>query len=253
MKNFLGLLMAMLVLFSMAVPVVATEPPVQVYTEVAEETISAFEDELSRMGQSVQSELSELIEVYKAEQMTCIDEVDYQKLQTLIDRTSDLLRDYEAYKNANSLARKPSIAVGTIISTIIAYFQGKNDVLAAELLTQMTFNEKLDSNYSPHYGNNIVRAFGSSVMTPIVNAYASSGSSGFTTKNSCEDLYYAIHLFNWTKRVQGTSKLITIRDRYDFSYNDHYSGIAGTAINFLAIAQGNGEILPFYTVIPLNY
>lgn len=253
MKKRLGLLMAVFMTFSMVVPALAIELQDTNMATLAEETMNAFEKDLNTQGLDVEAELGELIDVYREEQRICADPIDHQKLQTLIDQTNTLLENYKQYKDLNSLARRPSVAVGTVISTIIAYFQGKNDVLSAELLTQMTFNETLDSNYTPYYGDKIVRAFGSSVMSPIVRSTATAGSGEFKSSNSCEDLYYAIHLFNWTKRVQGTAKLVTIKDRYDFALNDRYSGLAGTAINFLAIAQRNGEILPFYTIIPLNY
>jgi hypothetical protein len=52
--------------------------------------------------------------------------------------------------------------------------------------------------------------------------------------------------FNWT-RLSGSTVLIS--DRYDFEYDPMYDGLAGTAVNLMALAQNAGAIKPFYVYI----
>lgn len=168
-------------------------------------------------------------------------------MQVLIDDTNKLLTTYEQYNNGSDVTRRPPVAIETSIGVIVAYFKNSGCVLAAELLTHMIYNETLNSTYTPYFGKLLVLGSGGAIVGPIRNSASYSGSGEFLEATSSKDLYYAIHLFNWTK--DRNTKQITISDRYDFDYNDKYNGLAGTAINFLAKAEERGEILPFYTRI----
>ncbi|WP_369282964.1 hypothetical protein [Oscillibacter sp. GMB15532] len=187
--------------------------------------------------------MTELINVFRAKQENCNAE-SYQKLQALINSANDLMNTYINYQRNGVALTSASGATKVGIAAIVTYFNTQSCYLSAELLIHMEDNNKLDSIYIPEM---VTALRQQSCWNTYRNGYPSSGSGTFSTKNSSQDLYYAIHLYNWTRN--DSTKQITLSDRYDFDYNDRYDELAETATNFLALAQDRGEILPFYTTV----
>jgi len=119
--------------------------------------------------------------------------------------------------------------------------------LAAELLTHVEENAKLDSTYHPIHSSLVKK---SKTFKEIANGGKTKGSGSFDNIKGTvnQDLYYAIHAFDFTK-PSAVSKKVTIKDRYDFKKGDKYSGLAGLAIDTMYGAQEAGYLVPYYVVI----
>lgn len=170
-----------------------------------------------------------------------------EKLENLILETEQLIAaNYETGFLADGEARG---GYATIISAAISYFKIKGYKLAAELLTHMSQNKALDSDYYPVYGYRVMSSDFTyqilmSKFKPELVAYLKDG-----TTNG-DDLYYAIHKFNYTVSSYNNRTLF-IDDRYDYGKED-YGGLEEFVINELVKAQEAGELIPFYTKITVN-
>lgn len=201
---------------------------------------------MQKQGIDVLSELEHTTAKYESLLKKASSEEEKQQIQELIDTTKELMN---AYYRANYCASTQGISNVTYavpIAAVIGYFSAEGYKLAAELLTHMNKNKSLDSTYTPTYGY-LVKS--SEVFQAIANGSKTAGSAGFENNGTTvdKDLYYAIHLFNYTK-PSPDSKTVQISDRYDYA-SGNYSGVAGVAINTMKAAQDAGVLIPFYTEI----
>lgn len=93
----------------------------------------------------------------------------------------------------------------------------------------------------------------SSVYTSIREGTKLEGSSSFPNSGGTndQDLYYALHAFNFSKSASG--RVVVIQDRYDYAQNDDYGSLGGIAVNVMYAAQEAGVLVPYYSVITHNF
>lgn len=236
---FVTLVLSLAMCISISAPVGASEVHVDAIalTETVD-CITLIEQELDSQQIDVVTGLNN----YKAKLQQILqdssDEDDSIKLQDLISGVDKLSSAYTAYKNGT---RSTNGIYAAAIAAVVTYFDIQGDLLASELLVHCANNKTLDSTYTPTM-ENLYRIKASKTWTAIRKGSGSSGSGTFE-KSESEDLYYAIHLFNWTR----TANYLKFEDRYDFGPGD-YNGLANTAINAMYHAQQAGELVPFYHV-----
>lgn len=131
-------------------------------------------------------------------------------------------------------------------NAIIAYFNTKGYKLSAELLTR-SFNNTVNlSTYVPNTANtNQIKTTSWFIAN---KSKTLAGSGGFATG----DLFYSIHLFNYSFWYEWGLKYMTIKDVYDFDLTNDLEGLTGLANNFMYGAQYNGCLVPFTTTIFLS-
>jgi hypothetical protein len=169
---------------------------------------------------------------------------DITKLEQLIDTASELLSTYNNYNTGVlSFSTQSNPVYATAVAAIVSWFSLQGYMLSAECLLHAESNTVLDSIYYPNYGS---RVGSSTITTNIKSGSATSGSSAYPNSGTVvqKDLYYAIHAFSWTK---SSNNVVTINDRYDFELDllNAYNGLANTAVNVMALAQGAGYITPY--------
>lgn len=125
--------------------------------------------------------------------------------------------------------------------------------LSAELLSQSTANDVVDSYYYPSRIN-CDKVKKTSTYQKIIQSSKLTGSIEFPHNGGNADLdcYYALHNVNYLRDASHRS--ITISDRYDFTQNDHdYSDIVGSVLNMMYKAQQAGVIVPYQVRINVSY
>lgn len=137
------------------------------------------------------------------------------------------------------------------IASIVTYFTSMKYYLSAELLTyaKTTSTGGLHRPSQAHIINRTSEL--ARIKNEIRGQESGSGYGAFekggTTADN--DLYYAIHYCDYSyNRGQ-----LTITDYYDFEFNDSYSGLAGTAVDTMAMAQLLGVIVPYSIQFDLTY
>ena len=208
--------------------------------------VQSIEDLLSTQGTNVSAELNSAIQRMKNDQLTSTSQEDRDKLQALIDATQQLSIDYENYSN-NTVQRGISHPVLTpAVAAVASYFSASGYLLSFELLVHAQDNNIQYSTYTPYYGSRILS---SSVVQKIKQKQQDDTNSAVFEKTGStveQDLYYAIHKFNYSF-VRSTGKF-TLTDTYDFDYGD-YEGIANAAIDTMWQAQIIGVLVPYYVKI----
>lgn len=214
------------------------------------ESIDAIENELSKKGINVLSELSDQVDYYKKLLLSENSDDKRDQINYLIDSIESLANQYTISQNARYLESNDETYTTTsmnvaLISPVIAYFNSNGWYLAAELLTHMANNSTIDSIYRP-INASIVTA--SPVYQNIVNGSIKYGFSNFTNDGTQHggDLYYAIHAFRFTK--SDSNRLVVITDRYDFALVD-YDSVAGVTVYAMTVLQNSGILNPYYTII----
>jgi len=165
--------------------------------------------------------------------------------------------DYQYYKGdgiptqsrSGEPINTPVLASTAAVGAVIAYFYLNDYKLSADYLAHARIPR--DPNDPNDYNNNAYQSVYSAErirQSPVFQSIAASslrsGSDAFPNVDEKfqKDLYYAIHLFDWSR---AWDTMIAIEDVYDFEYDLDYGGIAGTAVNAMAVAQGLGVIIPF--------
>lgn len=178
------------------------------------------------------------------------------KLKKLADSYDLMIEDYKEYmRDENSEITPYGVNNPTYraaIAAIITYFNINGYHLSAELLNHATYDSR-GGQYNPYFGN---RAQGTtayqnlrkSILTSGRNSGSGSSSFPNTGTQMDRDLYYAVHLYNYSY----SGSVFTVSDVYDFAPGHHYSGLAGTAIDLCYMAQTIGVIVPFVTIIKLS-
>lgn len=178
------------------------------------------------------------------------------KIERLITTTENLIQDYSNYKQSqSSYITTQGIydpVYSAAVATVVAYFEMNDYNLAAELLTHASDNDEAGSEYYPVYG---FLCGDSPVTLGIWNSSGPLSSSGVFPKNSFQsaelnDLYYAIHKFNYKKYL--LDGYLEINDPYDYDTGD-YTGVASVAINTMVKAQDAGIIVPYQVIIDVYF
>jgi hypothetical protein len=232
--------------------------------------ISIIEEQLTEKGTDVVSQLYEQIAYYNGILLTIsIDNEDYNKIQSLINTTYEMISEYQAYTNPPSnpfgittfsiFDDIKDIANYTYyvpqITAIIAGFQAQGWLLAAELLSHMLSNSDEWSHYYPTKKNTefltdtmfLNDASSRESITkgdaPVVNMA--------TFPEYDKEAYYSIATFNYKKTYQSSTHVrIDIKDRYDYHHDGDYGSDFGKTLNEICYkAQNAGVLTRFYTII----
>lgn len=168
------------------------------------------------------------------------------QIQELIDTAKFLLASYMDYTNPSPTRTVQTYGIyDPVIAVVSTYFEVNKYYLADELLVHAASNTRLDSQYIPI---NIDRITSSRVWQEIRKDKGRSGIGEFANTGTTvqKDLYYAIHLFEWSREKKGNYEFLVFSDRYDFAPGD-YSSIPNVAVNAMYQAQQAGDLTPFYT------
>lgn len=215
--------------------------------QILQENIAAIEEMLTTNGTDVLSEINEMIAEYKEMLNNTTVNEEKQQITNLISTLEEILSEYTYYNEGRTTNRGFHVIYTPAVAAVIAYFNSNGYKLAAELLTHAEENTKLNSTYHPIYGSLVKK---SATFKKIATGGKIKGSDSFAKISGTvnQDLYYAIHAFDFTK-TSTVSKKVTIKDRYDFKKGDKYSGLAGLAIDTMYEAQEAGYLVPYYVII----
>ncbi len=209
--------------------------------------IQAVEQYLEDQGTSVEVQLESGIARLRRQAAMEQNGAARQKLEAQAAAYASLLADYRQYEAAENATRGSyHWLYSPAVAAVIGYFESQDYVLAAELLTHARDNEVLDSTYEPVNGG---LAAQSDVVAGIMAGTDQAGSGIFPGGDTVldQDLYYAIHGFNYTKE----NGILHIYDRYDYAPTDGGS-IGGIAINMMYKAQEAGVLVPYQVSIYLQ-
>lgn len=212
--------------------------------------VSDIETELNREGSTIRNELVLTIQRLQREHSENLDENGISGFESLICEAETMLDHYDRAVELKKNTDHPSRDEGDeyyyqAATAISAWFGIKGYYLAQELLNHMVNNTTLYSYYYPTYG---YRVESSSVFWLYYNSSALAGTGEFTNTGTSvtKDLYYAIHLFDWSKPAGS----FVISDIYDFANDKSYWGnIQGVAVATMYIAQSMGLFKPYYVNI----
>ena len=169
---------------------------------------------------------------------------DLDNIKSLIATTENLIEEYQKYANRN-ISRAPYHWKYTpIVSAAIAYFNIKDYILSAELLTHAKANNTSGSLYKVEH-TNVIES--SDLFREIASGDVLRGSATFNSMESIieADLRYSIHAFDFEKESYN-SHGVRIIDVYDFSTdNPDFSETDNKAIKQIYDAQAAGAIIPF--------
>lgn len=213
------------------------------------ESVSVLENTLSENGTDVVYELNNLIAQFEARKAEAATAQEIARLDGLISTLEDLIAEYSLY-TAGVSTYKYHLIYSPAVATVIAYFNLRGYLLAAELLTRA--KEDTDEIlYVPTYG---ARTGSSAVIQQIGNGTVDEGNASFEPGDSTieMDLYYAIHSFNFFK-PSPTSRVVYISDTYDFKHEEEaYETVAGIAIDMMCKAQDAGVLTPYVVLIAVE-
>lgn len=178
------------------------------------------------------------------------------KLKKLADSYDLMIEDYKEYIRIEESGITPygvnHPTYRAAIAAIITYFNINGYYLASELLNHATY-DSVGRQYNPYFGDRAQQTTAyKNLRHEIKSSGRNSGSGSSSFPNSGgqvdRDLYYAVHLYNYSYY----GSVFTLTDIYDFAPGHRYDGLAGTAINLCYMAQTAGVIVPFQTVIKLT-
>lgn len=223
---------------------------------LATEAINSFEKD---QDIDVIKELNKYLDELKR-QLEQVKEEEKKQIVELIIGVEDSISNFEEFKNTQDLPLKESeinsssvlplpiihtrAAASAAVASTIAYFKANGYNLSAELLTHARSNKVVDSSYRPTSFN--TKQIKNTTIFKNLITYIHSSSDRFTSNNSNKDLYYSIHKFNYSVSGNGSSRVMSINDRYDFDSNSVYPpSLGGIMINWMVIAQDLGVIKPY--------
>ena len=211
-----------------------------------EHNIQVIEADLESKGSSVLNELNIAIEFLENEKNAAESEEEKAKVQALIDTAQELRDSYDLYSRGIAVYGISHPVYTPAVAAVATYFSSSGYWLSFELLMHAEENNTLNSVYTPYYGDKIL-------SSPVVQQIRTSkqdvsGSGEFVNEGTTtqQDLYYAIHYFDYT--FISASRTFMLADIYDFAYGD-YEGIAGAAIDTMWTAQLIGVLVPYNVVI----
>lgn len=245
-RRIMSVISCLLVILLMTQPVFALSPTAESDERIIAENIAILENALEENQTDVVNELNKMIEQYEEMLVSATTEEKSNQIGNLIATLEELIADYQLYDAGISTYKFHAIYTPAVAS-VIAYFNVKNYLLAAELLTHAKENTDKISIYTPTYG---ARARNSSVVQQIGYGTVDSGSSAFEPGDSPVDmdLYYAIHSFDFFKSSP-SSRVVNIFDTYDFEHDeDAYKTIPGIAVETMYRAQEAGVLTPYFVL-----
>lgn len=127
------------------------------------------------------------------------------------------------------------------VRAVAASFVALGHNLSGELVIHSL--KRTGGTYTPNFGS---RAKSSPVVKAIKTGRSTSGSRAFTKASGgsyAADLYYAIHLFPFSKQSP-TGTTVKIGDTYDFA-KEKYAGLQGRVVATMELAQRKGIIKQF--------
>ena len=194
-------------------------PVISEFDMQLEYNIQVIEADLESKGSSVLNELSIAIEFLENEKNAAESEEEKAKIQALIDTAQELRDNYDLY-SMGIVGYGISHPVYTpAVAAVATYFSSSGYWLSFELLMHAEENNTLNSVYTPYYGDKILS---SPVVQQIrTNKQDVSGSGEFVNEGTTtqQDLYYAIHYFDYT--FISASRTFMLADTYDFAYGDY--------------------------------
>lgn len=224
--------------------------------ELISEGIVEFEEYFKENNVDIIEQLkidkNKLLDLIKEED----DAENIAKLKKLASSYDLMIKDYKEYIQIKDTDITPygvnHPTYRAAIASIITYFNINGYYLASELLNHATY-DSVGKQYNPYWGYRAQQASAyRDLRQQILVSGRSSGSGSSSFPNSGDqvdrDLYYAIHLYNYSHYYS----VFTLTDVYDFEPGHRYNGLAGTAINLCYMAQTVGVIVPFLTVIKLS-
>lgn len=231
-------------MLTIALSPVASATPPDDPSQRARASIESLEGELEASHTDVATELDNAIEEYaQARTDETLTSKEKEDAHNIMLSLINLKGDYLTYKSGQATSRNviDEVALRAAVGAAAAYFTAKDYQLSLDLLGFATINLDTTTTYSSRYN---LRIRESAVFADIVAGSANSGSDAFPNEGGAidQDLYFAIHAFDWSKVGGG---LLVVQDVYDFERDGDYSGIVGVAVNSMADAQAAGILVPY--------
>lgn len=221
--------------------------------------ITSLENNLKANNTDVISELKRQTSDYQTKLTNVASTEERSKIGRLITATENLIRNYSNYKQSqssdNAIRSSSNSSYSAAVAAVVAYFEANNYNLSAELLTHASDNDTAGSEYDPVYG---YLCGDSPVTLGIWNSSGHFSGSGLFPKNAfasaeINDLYYAIHKFNYKKHISSSGSYLEISDKYDYAQQSEYTGVAGVAVQKMYEAQQAGVIVPYQIIIDVSF
>lgn len=219
-------------------------------------------------GINVSQELEKYLDELN-HQLEEVKEEEKQKIRELIIGVEESMNSIKEFKTIQDLNTKeeettspssllppvPSIPVVTsasaAVASTIAYFKANGYNLAAELLTHARKNTVSYSSYRPT--TSLTNQIRNTTLFQNLITYNHSSSNKFTSSNSNSDLYYSIHRFEYTVTGNGSTRIMSITDLYNFDSTSVYPPSLGNVmINWMLMAQNIGIIKPYWLNITVS-
>ena len=168
---------------------------------------------------------------------------DLDNIKSLIATTENLIEEYEKYENRNKVRAPYHWRYTPLISLAVAYFNSKDYILSAELLTHAKDNNTYHSLYKIE-NKDVIES--SQLFREIANGDSMTGSTEFNKTGNVkdDDLFYSIHWFDYLREMDN-SHGIRIIDTYDFALDNELSQIENKAVEQMYKAQEAGALIPF--------
>lgn len=246
-KLIIGMISGILIISLAVQPAFAFSVAEKSDAQQISDTVNVLENALSVNNTDVIRELNHLIDRFESLISSSTSAQEIEKLNGLISTLEDLIAEYQLYSSGVS-TYKFHVIYSPAVAAVIAYFNVKNYLLAAELLTHAKENTGESIIYVPSFG---ARARNSNVVQQIGHGTAIEGSASFEPGDRPVDmdLYYAIHNFNFFKSTP-TSRVVYISDTYDFEEdNEAYESIADTMVELMYRAQEAGVLTPYVVLL----
>lgn len=234
---------ALISLFAMSNTAYAKEkdevPLISEFDMQLKHNIQVIEADLESKGSSVLNELNIAIGFLENEKNAAESEEEKAKIQALIDTAQELRDSYDLYSRGIAVYGISHPVYTPAVAAVATYFSSSGYWLSFELLMHAEENNTLNSVYTPYYGDKIL-------SSPVVQQIRTSkqdvsGSGEFVNEGTKtqQDLYYAIHYFDYTF-ISASRTFMLADDTYDFAYGD-YEGIADGNRCVFIMKEGNDE------------
>lgn len=202
-------------------------------------------------------------------QLEEVKEEEKQQIRELIIGVEESINSIKEFKTIQDLNTKetetispnsllPPVPISPVkttasaaVASTIAYFKANGYNLAAELLTHARNNTVSYSSYRPT--TSLTNQIRNTTLFQNLITYNHSSSNRFTSSNSNSDLYYSIHRFEYSVTGNGSTRIMSITDLYNFDPTSVYPPSLGSVmINWMIIAQDFGIIKPYWLNITVS-
>ncbi len=215
------------------------------------EDITTIEKRLEQNGYTILEGLEMGKEQFEFLASQAKTENDREKFNALVQGYENMINEYILYQNGIQPYGVEHPVLSVAVASAVSAFSVAKCWLSAELLTYAKEKASYNETYTPGMIDNIYSTSEYSRMKTegIFSGTRSGCFAGTINTYPEKDCFFAIHLFNYTKK----NNLITITDRYDFDLDKDtsYANFVGLAVNTMLTAQELGVIVPYYVNIPL--